>query len=168
MGRCWIALFTDGLYKHRRWIWPKFSSFFLPSPALPHSFCTQFIWLDFHRRSRLKAFQCFLLRGIPENRFILKNYRAKIKVRVGATIRVDFVIVQWKLWEGVGTLARARSRPRQSIAAETAVASHPAAATAFSPWLAPGDASTVRSVLSPSSPCMFIHLLDQWHSKSAL
>ncbi|KAL5141107.1 Nodal modulator 2 [Glycine soja] len=70
---------------------------------------------------------------------------AKIKVRVGATIRVDFVIVQWKLWEGVGTLARARSRPRQSTAAETAVASRPAATAAFSPRLAPGDTSTVRS-----------------------
>ncbi|KAG5065901.1 hypothetical protein JHK86_009632 [Glycine max] len=66
------------------------------------------------------------------------------QVRVGATIRVDFVIVQWKLWEGVGTLARARSRPRQSTAAETAVASHPAATAAFSPRLAPGDTSTVR------------------------
>ena len=101
------------------------------------------------------------IRGIPENRFILKNYRAKIKVRVGATVSIDFVVVQWKLWEGVGTLARARSRPRQSTAAETAVASHPAATAAFSPRLAPGDTSTVRSVLSPSSPCMFIHLLDQ-------
>ena len=60
-----------------------------------------------------------------------------------------------------GTLARARSRPRRSTAAETAAASHPAAAEAFSPRLAPGDTPTVRSVLSPFSPCMFIHLLDQ-------
>ncbi|KAL5146617.1 Nodal modulator 2 [Glycine soja] len=75
---------------------------------------------------------------------------AKIKVRVGATIRVDFVIVQWKLWEGVGTLARAQSRPRQSTAAETAVTSHPAATTTFSPRLAPGDTSTVSLVASLS------------------
>jgi len=56
------------------------------------------VWLDFHRRSRPGAFRCFLLCGIPGSRFVLENYGAKIKVRVGDRVRVgakvDFVVVQ--------------------------------------------------------------------------
>ncbi|KAG4997291.1 hypothetical protein JHK85_028730 [Glycine max] len=68
-----------------------------------------------------------------------------LKVKMNSCLTISDEEVN-RLWEGVGTLARARSRPRQSTTAETAVASHPAATAAFSPRLAPGDTSTVRSV----------------------